>query len=52
VRPERRGGVLPHLRPSADERCEMAGSEDGIGVVGMEEAGTDRLVRATRLSPA
>jgi hypothetical protein len=37
--PLSRGRRRKHLRPSADERCEKAGSKDGIGVVGMEEAG-------------
>jgi hypothetical protein len=32
VRPQRREGVLQHLRPSADERCKKAGSKDAIGV--------------------
>ena len=31
------GGRQKHLRPSADERCEMAESKDGIGVVGWSE---------------
>ena len=28
-----------HLRPSADERCQLAGSKDGIGVVGWRKRG-------------
>src|SRR5258708_16178121 len=31
------GGRQKHLPPSADDRCGMAGSKDGIGVVGWSE---------------
>lgn len=28
-----------HLQPPADERCEMAGMKDGLGVIRLEETG-------------
>src|SRR6267378_4581386 len=34
LRPQRSGGMLQHLHPSADERCEMADMKDKVGVVG------------------
>jgi hypothetical protein len=35
LRPQRSGGVLQHLQPSADDRRDKADMKDGIGVVGM-----------------
>jgi hypothetical protein len=51
VRPQRRGGVRQHLRPLADERCQLAGDKDGIGAGGWRQRVTDRLLRAMRLKP-